>query len=272
MGLFPKKSLSLSPSLPVQILPLGSAMTTVQTQESPAGRRRAGRPIPRLKGGLPFVGHLVPFVRTAVSLLERARAECGDVAAFDVGPKKMVLLTGTKASEAFFRSSDEALSPSEAYRMMEPVFGKDVVYDAPPAKMAEQFGMLLPCLQDRRMRSYGEVIAKEVERSVSTWGDEGVLDMYEYTAVLTNFTSSTCLLGREFREEMTFEFAAIYHDLERGITPLAFINAHLPTPSFRKRDRARIRLVELITKIIRDRRDSKKESLDFLQVLMETKY
>jgi sterol 14-demethylase len=247
-------------------------MNTVEIKANTSGARRSGRPIPGLRGGLPLVGHLVPFVRTAVSLLERARAECGDVAAFDVGPKKMVLLTGPKASEAFFRSPDEVLSPSEAYRMMEPVFGKDVVYDAPPAKMAEQFGMLLPCLQDRRMRSYGEVISKEVERSLSTWGDDGVLDMYEYTAILTNFTSSTCLLGREFREEMTDEFAEIYHDLERGITPLAFINAHLPTPSFRRRDRARVRLVEMITKIIDLRRRSEKEHEDFLQTLMETRY
>jgi sterol 14-demethylase len=255
-------------------------MTTLQigqTEESSSGARRAGRgPIPRLKGGLPLVGHLVPFVRTAVGLLERARAECGDVAAFNVGPKKMVLLTGTAASEAFFRAADEVLSPSEAYRMMEPIFGKDVVYDAPPAKMAEQFAMLLPCLQDRRMRSYGEIIAKEVDRSVSAWEDEGVLDMYEYTKVLTCFTSSTCLLGREFREEMTEEFAPIYSDLERGITPLAFLNAHLPVPSFKRRDRARVRLVEMITKIIVDRRrtepGTKPEREDFLQSLMEAKY
>ncbi len=207
-----------------------------------------------------------------MELLQRARAECGDVAAFDVGPKRMVLLTGPKASEAFFRSRDEVLSPSEAYRMMEPVFGKDVVYDAPPAKMAAQFAMLLPCLQDRRMRSYGEVIAKEVLRSVEGWADEGVLDIYEYTKGLTNFTSSTCLLGREFREEMTDEFAHIYSDLEQGITPLAFLNAHLPIPSFRRRDRARVRLVELITRIIADRRRTSREGDDFLQILMEAKY
>jgi sterol 14-demethylase len=230
------------------------------------------RPIPRVSGGLPVVGHLVPFVRTAVALLERARAECGDVAAFDVGPKRMVLMTGHEASEAVFRAPDDVLSPSEAYKMMEPVFGKDVVYDAPPAKMAEQFSMLLPCLQDRRMRSYGEVIAREVERSLDAWADEGVIDMYEYTKVLTNFTSSTCLLGREFREDMTEEFASVYSDLERGITPLAYLNAHLPIPSFVKRDRARVKLVDMISRMIADRRRSSREGEDFLQILMDTRY
>lgn len=239
---------------------------------SPAPNRRKGRPLPRVPGGLPLVGHIVPFVRTALDLLGYARATCGDVAAFDVGPKKMVLLTGPEASEAFFRAPDEVLSPSEAYKMMVPVFGKDVVYDAPPAKMAEQFGMLLPCLQDRRMRSYTQAIEAEVLRSVETWGDEGVMDMYEYTKVLTNFTSSRCLLGKEMREEMTDEFARVYADLERGITPLAYLHAHLPIPAFKKRDRARARLVEMITQLIAERRKKNVEGDDFLQILMETRY
>src|SRR3954469_25331678 len=110
----------------MQTTPLDGGGSLPRTSTSP----KRGRPIPKLSGGLPFVGHLVPFVRTAVQLLERARAECGDVAAFDVGPKHMVLLTGPEASEAFFRAPDDVLNPSEAYKMMTPVFGKDVVYDA----------------------------------------------------------------------------------------------------------------------------------------------
>lgn len=237
-----------------------------------ASSGKKSRPIPRLGGGLPIVGHLVPFVRTAVQLLERARRECGDVAAFDVGPKRMVLLTGAEASEAFYRAPDDVLNPSEAYKMMTPVFGEGIVYDAPMDKMSEQIGMLLPCLQDRRMRSYAEVITSEVARSITSFGDQGVLDMYEYTKVLTNFTSTACLLGKEFREDMTEEFARVYSDLERGITPLAYLNAHLPIPAFRKRDRARARLVEMISGMIADRRDTGRESEDFLQILMETRY
>jgi sterol 14alpha-demethylase len=246
--------------------------TEAASESRSGGHARRGRPLPRVSGGLPLLGHMVPFVRTTVELLERARMECGDVAAFDVGPKKMVLLTGPQASEAFFRAADDVLNPSEAYKMMVPVFGKDVVYDAPPAKMAEQFAMLLPCLQDRRMRSYGDIIANEVERSLEGWGDTGVLDMYEYTKVLTNFTSSTCLLGREFREDMTDQFASVYADLERGITPLAYLNAYLPIPSFRRRDKARAQLVGMIGAMIEARRRTSREGEDFLQILMDTKY
>src|SRR5438105_5692671 len=107
---------------------------------------------------------------------------------------------------------------------MTPVFGRDIIYDAPPEKMAEQLKMLLPALKDRRMRTYGEAVVLETEESVGGWGAEGSLDLVEFCRVLTNFTSSRCLLGREFREGMTDEFARVYHDLEQGVTPIAYLN------------------------------------------------
>ncbi|MBI4950645.1 MAG: cytochrome P450 [Myxococcales bacterium] len=238
------------------------------TPSTPAGLREP----PTLSGGLPLVGHTLEFVRSAIELLSRAHAELGEVAAFRVANKRMVALFGPEAHEAVFRAPDSQLNPSEAYKIMTPVFGKDIVYDAPPEKMAEQVRMLLPALKDKRMRTYGEAIVGEVEQSLQSWGDEGVVDFVDYCRVLTNFTSSRCLLGREFREGMTSEFAAVYHDLERGVTPVAYLNANLPIPAFRKRDRARARLVEMIGRIIADRRGSGREGEDFLQTLMDSRY
>ena len=227
---------------------------------------------PKVGGGLPVLGHTVDFIRDTVGLLRRAYAEQGPVAQLKVAHMDLVLLSGPEASEVFFRAPDSVLSPKEPYKFMVPVFGKDVVYDAPPAKMREQLGMILPALRDKAMRTYGEIVADEVRRSIADWGDEGVVDIVEYARSLTNFTSSSCLLGHEFRNEMTEEFAEVYHDLERGITPLAYINAHLPIPAFRKRDAARVRLVEMIGEIIEKRRHSNREGVDFLQTLMDAKY
>jgi sterol 14alpha-demethylase len=227
---------------------------------------------PMLRGGLPLLGHTVDFVRDTIGLLERARRECGDVAKFRVVGKDMVLLTGPEVHEVFFRAPDEQLSQSEAYKMMVPVFGKGVVYDNEPAKMIEQLHMLLPALQDRRMRTYGEIIASEVEESIIDWGDEGVIDFYRYTQSLTNFTSSHCLLGREFRMELTEEFAEVYHDLERSVVPIGYIYPYLPIPVFRRRDRARARLGEMVSGIVQRRRSSGHVGEDFLQTLMDAHY
>lgn len=239
----------------------------------PKPTRPAGtRPVPELSGALPVVGHTVEFIRSTIGLLERAYQEHGEIAAFRVFHRNMVAVFGPEAHEAVFRARDEVLSPSEAYKIMTPVFGKDVVYDAPPAKMAEQLKMLLPALKDKRMRTYGEAVVLETEQTVSTWGDSGTLDFVDFCRVLTNFTSSRCLLGKEFREGMTEEFAAVYHDLERGVTPVAYINAHLPIPAFRKRDKARRRMVEMISKVVGARRREGTVGEDFLQTLMESKY
>ena len=228
--------------------------------------------IPALGGGLPGIGHSVEFIKGTVELLFRAQREHGEICTFDVFNRKMVAMFGPEAQEAVFRAPDALLSPTEAYKIMTPVFGKDIVYDATPERMAEQLKMLLPALKDKRMRTYGEAVVKEVAETTETWGESGVLDFVAFCRVLTNYTSSRCLLGKEFREGMTEEFAEVYTDLERGVTPLAYINAHLPIPSFRARDKARIRMVEMIGSIVDARRREKREGEDFLQTLMDSKY
>ncbi len=125
---------------------------------------------PQLSGGLPLAGHSVEFIRGTIPLLERAARELGEIAAFNVFNRRMVAVFGPEAHEAVFRAPDTQLSPSEAYKIMTPVFGKDIVYDATPEKMAEQLKMLLPALKDRRMRTYGEAVVYETEQSINEWG------------------------------------------------------------------------------------------------------
>jgi sterol 14-demethylase len=79
-------------------------------------------------------------------------------------------------------------------------------------------------------------------------------DLLDFTAELTTYTSSRCLLGAEFRHGMNEEFARVYAALEAGVNAIAYVNPYLPLPIFRRRDRARVRLFEMITAIISRRR------------------
>ena len=79
--------------------------------------------------------------------------------------------------------------------------------------------------------------------------------MYDVGNELTIYTSSRSLLGNEFRQQLSGEFAKLYADMEAGLSALAFLAPNLPTPAFRKRDKARARMVELITGIVADRRE-----------------
>lgn len=238
---------------------------------APIPSSRTRKP-PRLKGGLPVIGHTMAFVKDTIGLLQRTHDECGSVGRFKLFGKDMILFTGPEAQEALFRLPDEVLSPNAAYKMMVPVFGEGVAYGAEPARMAEQMHMLYPALRNNRMRTYTEIVARETLDIISGWGDEGEIEVSSFFGMLTNFTSSSCLLGTEFRNEMSEEFSRVYYDLERGIVAWGYIHPHLPIPAFRRRDRARARLGEMVSEIVEKRKRSGYRGEDFLQTLMDAEY
>jgi len=235
---------------------------------APAG----GRVPPRLGGALPVLGHMVEFARNPVALMRRAQAACGAAAELRLLTKDVVLLSGPAAQETFCRAPDEQLSQKIAYRLMTPIFGEGVVFDAPLARLNEQLRILMPALRDRNMRTYAGIFVDEVAGMTRRWSDAGEIDLLDFTAELTTYTSSHCLLGAEFRHGMNEEFARVYGALERGVNAIAYVNPYLPLPVFRRRDRARARLVEMITAIIAARRAAGAVKQDALQVLMESRY
>jgi sterol 14-demethylase len=234
----------------------------------PASRKR----IPQLSGALPVIGHMLRFAKDPVATMRAVRAECGDVGEMRLFGKRLVMLSGTQAQEVFCRAPDEQLSQKVAYKLMTPVFGEGVVFDAPLDKLNEQLRILMPALRDRNMRAYADIFMAEVEAMVRPWQEQGVIDLLDFTAELTTYTSSHCLLGAEFRYGMNEEFARVYAALEGGVNAIAYVNPYLPLPAFRRRDRARGRLLEMITEIIERRRSSGTSTGDALQVLMESKY
>lgn len=130
-------------------------------------------------------------------------------------------------------------------------------------------------LRGDMMRGHAATIEREIHRMVGQWGDEGEIDLLDWFAELTIYTTSSCLIGAPFREELDSSFARHYHDLERGTDALAYVDAYADIESFRTRDAARVRLVELVQAII-DRRKARgtvpKEERDLLDVLISVEY
>ncbi|WP_067653294.1 cytochrome P450 [Nocardia harenae] len=222
----------------------------------------------RVSGGEHEHGHLEEFRTDPIALMQRIRAECGDVGAFQLADKKVLLLTGAEANEFFFRSADEDLDQAAAYPFMKPIFGAGVVFDASPERRKEMLHN--SALRADQMRGHAATIEREVERMLANWGDEGEIDLLEFFAELTIYTSSACLIGPKFREELDIRFAELYHELERGTDALAYVDPYLPIESFRIRDEARAALVDLVQGIMDQRRanPSAKEDRDLLDVLI----
>ena len=227
---------------------------------------------PQLRGGLPFIGHAIEFHRNPTRLLQRGRDEFGEIFSFLLAGKQVTVLTGPEANEAFFHAHDDVLSAKEAYQFTVPIFGQGIAYDTSPEVMSEQLGLLFPALRDQRLQAYAGFMAQEAESYFDQWADEGEVDLLEVTNELTTFIASRCLIGWEFRQNLSTEFAHLYHDLEGGLNLLAFFQPNLPLPSFKRRDRARVRMAELISQIIAARRANGTEGEDFLQTLMTARY
>ncbi|MBP1158193.1 sterol 14-demethylase [Rhodococcus sp. PvR044] len=226
----------------------------------------------RVSGGEHEHGHLEELRTDPIALMRRVREECGDVGTFRLADREVVLLSGAEANEFFFRSSDEDLDQQAAYPFMKPIFGAGVVFDASPERRKEMLHN--QALRGEQMKGHAATIGAEVEAMVAGWGDEGEIDLLDFFAELTIYTSSACLIGKKFRDQLDDRFAKLYHELEQGTDALAFVDPYAPIESFRRRDEARLALVALVQEIMTGRIANPprgKDDRDMLDVLVSIK-
>ncbi|GAA4672160.1 cytochrome P450 [Nocardioides nanhaiensis] len=214
-------------------------------------------------------GHLAEMRVDPIGLFHRVREECGDIGRFRLADRDVVLVSGAEANEQFFRAPDSTLDQAAAYPFMTPIFGPGVVFDASPEERQQM--LKNQALRGDMMRGHAATIEREIRRMVAPWGEEGEIDLLDFFAELTIYTTSACLIGTPFREELDSSFAHHYHRLERGTDAIAYVDPYADIESFRIRDEARAALVALVQQII-DRRVERgtvpREERDLLDVLI----
>ena len=131
---------------------------------------------------------------------------------------------------------------------MTPIFGEGVVFDASPERRKEMLHN--SALRGEQMKGHAATIEGEVKKMIADWGDEGEIELLDFFSELTIYTSTACLIGLKFREQLDSRFAHYYHELERGTDPLCYVDPYLPIESFRRRDEARVKLVALVQEIM----------------------
>ena len=245
-------------------------MSTAALTSDSATAGKTGKKPPVLSRSWPLIGHLLELRSHPIELFARVREELGEIGELNFAGNRVVMLMGEEAQEAFFRSTDEQLDQGAAYPFMKPVFGEGVVFDVTPEQRKQ--ALRNQSLRAEYMKGHAETITREVERMMETLGDEGEIDLLDFFAELTMYTSSSCLIGPEFREELTQDYYKAFYDLEKGTDALAYVNPDLPLPVFRTRDRARRELVDLLTGVFERRAanpDAKKELFDVLLSLRD---
>lgn len=102
--------------------------------------------LPRDPSLPPLVFHIVPFIGSTVTygidpytFFFNCRQKYGDVFTFVLLGKKTTVCLGTKGNDFILNGKLKDVNAEEIYSpLTTPVFGKDVVYDCPNAKLMEQ--------------------------------------------------------------------------------------------------------------------------------------
>ena len=202
-----------------------------------------------------------------------------------------------KGNDFILNGKHKDLNAEEIYSpLTTPVFGKDVVYDCPNAKLMEQKKVCLAHgaikagfaniqiqfvkygLTSDALKSYVPLIAEEVQdfiaRSSHFKGSQGIVNIPDIMAEITIYTASRSLQGKEVRSKFDSTFADLYHHLDMGFSPINFMLPWAPLPHNRKRDYAQNKMAQTYLEIIKARREagSKRDADDMIWNLMSSVY
>eukprot|EP00607_Mallomonas_marina_P009315 CAMPEP_0182417958 /NCGR_PEP_ID=MMETSP1167-20130531/2417_1 /TAXON_ID=2988 /ORGANISM="Mallomonas Sp, Strain CCMP3275" /LENGTH=459 /DNA_ID=CAMNT_0024591869 /DNA_START=172 /DNA_END=1551 /DNA_ORIENTATION=- len=225
--------------------------------------------------GMPIIGTYLEIAKNPVSFIKQCYDKYGEVYTTPMMHKNLTFLIGPEASTPFFKSNDEVMSQNEVYGFMKPVFGPNIVYDAEPKKRTQQMQHTAGALRSARLKIYVPKIERETIEYLKRWGESGEVNLLDALSELTIMSASRCLHGDEVRENMFDEVSRIYCDLDKGITPISFFFPTVPIPSHIRRDRARVEMVKIFSKVIKDRRakcGNTDDFTDILQVFIDLEY
>ena len=188
----------------------------------------------------------------------------------------ITIFVGPAGNKFFYNTSDKILTAREVYGFTVPVFGRNVVYDAPLSLMNRQLSMLRHALNGKNMQGYVDKVLMECDLFFKDYPESGQIHFHhEFSKLIIN-TASRCLMGEEVRNNMKDTVAGLYEHLNDGMTRLSILFPYAPHPKHTARDNARQEMVKLFTPIIdsrRERRDKGEEvPQDFLQELIDCRY
>ncbi|KAK9331480.1 cytochrome P450 [Lipomyces starkeyi] len=219
----------------------------------------------------PVVFHWIPFFGSAISygmdpykFFDDNRKKFGDVYTFVLLGRKVTVALGPKGNDFVLNAKLSDVSAEDAYtHLTTPVFGNGVIYDCPNHRLMEQKKFAKSSFTVPAFRSYVPIIVEEVRKYwlkspqfFSQDPNRVSASAHLMTAMpeLTIFTASRTLQGKAIRAKFDESFADLYHDLDRGFTPIHFVFPHIPIPATFRRNAAQKKVSDTYMDVIRDRR------------------
>ena len=222
---------------------------------------------PMMSGKKIMVGHLFEFMKDMGQTIQRGYEEQGNIFSMKLANKNFAVLVGPQYAKMYHSQTDKKLRIDKAYKMFEPLLG-EAAFCCTPETYQNRLPILMAPFNPTKLKNYIAIKIAEVQERLDTWGESGEFELTNEVEIIARNVAAHCLMGKQFRDEMNDEFWALFADISAAIDPV--IPHNWPLPKFRKRDRAKARLVEILTPIVKDRRENPDKYDDLLQISVET--
>lgn len=221
---------------------------------------------PVVSGALPVIGHIPQFVRDRSALLKRGFEEQGEIFSIRL-PKPVTVVAGSELNRWFYSETDKSLNMSKPYEFLKVAIG-EVLFTASKELYEEQRPLLKIIFSNERMAGYLVAMNVEVDRWLARLGDEGEVDVSAAMLRLTQYVAGHAFVGRSFEEELGADFWDAYADIGSALDPV--FPPHWPLPKFRRRDRAKARIREILAPVCARRRQDPGAYDDVISILVNT--
>ncbi|MDA0167602.1 cytochrome P450 [Solirubrobacter taibaiensis] len=211
--------------------------------------------------------------RDPLALLERVTAECGDIGAFRLGPRRMVLLNSPAlVREIYVEHPEDFDRSSYQRRALTPLLGRGLL-TSEGALHARQRQMIAPAFHARHIAPWAERMAEIAHRLQAEWPAGAEIDLLSEMNRLTMsivgqlLLSSGVLREGDLGRAVTTAFAWEMYALTRPLPlPLS-----VPTPRSLRTRRALHTIRSQLGTIIERRLTSGQRPDDLLSLLLDVR-
>ena len=224
---------------------------------------------PFLSRKLPLLGHALEFRKDRFALIERGIREIGPAFSIRLGPQPAVVLSGAENQTLFFKETDKSLNMGKPYDFLREGIG-NVAFVADHETYVNQRPTLYAPFTREKLTRYISIMQEVVQGWLDSLPESGRMNIVEESTNLVAQVAGYCFGGKEFMEEVGAEFWEKFEDIGKAMDPM--LPAHWPLPKFKRRDRARKRLGEILTPILRKRRANPEKYDDVLQDIIMTPF
>lgn len=222
---------------------------------------------PIVSGGLPVLGHALEMMRDRENLFKRGYREHGDVFAIKLGPRFAAVVSGAENNKIVYTQTDKSLNMQDAYQFLKTALG-EVLFTASKEDYYNQRPVLQEVFRRERMAGYIQAMNIEIQRWIDGLGDKGEMDLSAEMLLLAQFVAGHALLGPQYEEELGAGFWNLYLDISRSLDPI--LPPNLPLPKFKRRDKAKVAINQILLGMIEKRRQHPEQYDDLISTLLQT--